>query len=304
MIDQVQILGCHSATPRSNAYPSAQVVQMRGRYFLVDCGEATQMRLREQKVSFSKIKHIFISHLHGDHYYGLIGLISTFSLLNRNADLHIYGPKGIKQITLLQLKLGGTYTKFNLFFHELDSKQSELIFEDDKVKVSTIPLDHRIYTNGFLFEEKPKLRKLNMDVIGQIEEIEVCDYENLKKGKDFSLPDGSLLDNKKLTFDPEKPKKYAYLSDTTFKTDIIPLIEKCDLIYHEATFMEGEAHLAEKTKHSTAKQAAKIAEMAKVKKLIIGHYSNRYEHSSMLLNEAKSVFENTVDAYSGLIVKI
>jgi len=304
LIDQVQILGCHSATPRNNAFPSAQIVQMRGRFFLVDCGEGTQMRLREQKISFSKIKHIFISHLHGDHYYGLIGLISTFSLLNRNADLHIYGPEGIKQIILLQLKLGGTYTQFNLFFHELTSTKTELIFEDEKVSIRTIPLDHRIYTNGFLFEEKPKPRKINIEAVDQIAEIEICDYENLKKGKDFRLPDGSLLDNKKLTFDPEKSKKYAYLSDTAFKPDLIPLIENCDLIYHEATFMEGEAHLAEKTKHSTAKQAGKIAEMANVKKLIIGHYSNRYEHSSMLLNEAKSIFENTIDAYSGLVVKI
>lgn len=304
MISKVTVLGCHSATPRSNAYPSSQVVEMRGRFMLVDCGEGTQMRLREQKISFTKIKHIFISHLHGDHFYGLIGLISTFSLLNRNADLHIYGPKGIKQIILLQLKLSASYTKFKLFFHELESNNPELIFEDDKIRVHTVPLDHRVYTNGFLFQEKERDRKLNMDAVQSYPEIEVCDYNNIKKGKDYTLEDGTIIPNADLTFAPNPSKSYAYLSDTSFKPSICQQIGNCNLIYHEATFMESEIDLAEKTKHSTAKQAGTIAKEAQVKKLMIGHFSNRYTDLNQVLEEAKETFENTILAKSGLSVII
>ncbi|MGB0836822.1 MAG: ribonuclease Z [Flavobacteriaceae bacterium] len=299
MKNKLTILGCHSATPRAGAFPSAQVLEMRGRFFLIDCGEATQMRIREQKISFNKIKHIFISHLHGDHFYGLVGLISTLSLLNRAPDLHIYGPKGIKEIILLQLKLSKSYTKFQLFFHELTSDQPELIFEDEKLQVSTIPLEHRVYTNGFLFQEKTKERKLNMSAIDLESEIDICDYQNIKNGKDYIKEDGTIISNVELTFDPETPKSYAYCSDTAYKPEICSEIKKSTLLYHEATFLESEANLAEKTKHSTALQAAKIADQAEVGKLLLGHYSNRYPNTEVFEQEAKSIFKNSEAVHAG-----
>jgi ribonuclease Z len=299
LINELTILGCHSATPRANAYPSAQLLCLRGRHFLIDCGEGTQMRIREQKISFAKIKHIFISHLHGDHFFGLIGLISTFSLLNRAPELHIYGPKGLKEILLLQLKLSESYTRFPLVFHELTSKHSEKIFEDDKVEVYTVPLSHRVYTNGFLFKEKEKERKLNISAIDEYPEIEICDYQNLKDGKDYVLESGDIVNNKELTFDPDRAKSFAYLSDTSYKPDICELISKCDLIYHESTFLKTEEALAKKTKHSTAEQAAKIAEQAKVKTLLLGHYSNRYKGTSEFIQEAKRIFPSVKAAESG-----
>ena len=192
---QLTILGCHSATPRTFAHPTSQYLEINNRSFLIDCGEGTQTQLRKYKVRFSKLDHIFISHLHGDHFFGLIGLISTFGLLGRQNDLHVYGPNGIKEIIELQLKLSNSHLKFGLYFHELESNESELIYEDDKVEVHTIPLEHRIYTNGFLFKEKLGERKLNIEVIKENPEIEICDYQNLKNGKDFTTENGTIIKN-------------------------------------------------------------------------------------------------------------
>ncbi|MDY0779750.1 ribonuclease Z [Tenacibaculum sp. IB213877] len=289
---QLTILGCHSATPRANAYPTAQYLEINNRHFLIDCGEGTQRQMRKYKVGFSKINHIFISHLHGDHFFGLIGLISTFGILNREKDLHIYGPVGIKEITLMQLKLTSSYTKYKIIFHELSSTKSELIFEDDKVTVHTIPLDHRVYTNGYLFTEKPKPRNLHLDNIKMYDEIEVCDYHNLKAGKDFILSSGEIISNTELTIDPPKPKSYAYCSDTKFKPAIVPIISEVDILYHESTFLTDLERLCEKTKHSTAQQAAIIAEKANVGKLILGHYSSRYTNLEEFKKEAQTVFDN------------
>ncbi|MFY0603470.1 MAG: ribonuclease Z [Flavobacteriaceae bacterium] len=288
---KLTILGCHSATPRVNAHPTAQYLEINNRHFLIDCGEGTQRQMRKHKVGFSKINHIFISHLHGDHFFGLIGLISTFGILNRERELHIYGPTGIKEVTQLQLKVSKTYSNFNLVFHELTSKESELIFEDEKVIVHTIPLNHRVYTNGFLFSEKKGLRKLNIDAIKHIKEIDTCDYQSLKVGKDFALSNGEVISNDILTFNPPKPKSYAFCSDTSFKPDIVPIIENVELLYHEATFLTDREDLAKKTKHSTAKQAAEIAKMANVKSLVIGHYSSRYKDIEAFKNEAELIFQ-------------
>ncbi|MBA6155254.1 ribonuclease Z [Tenacibaculum sp. S7007] len=293
------ILGCHSATPRVNAYPTSQYLEINNRHFLIDCGEGTQRQMRKYKVGFSKINHIFISHLHGDHFFGLIGLISTFGILNREKDLHIYGPKGIKEITVLQLKLSKSWTKYQLIFHELESKESELIFEDDKVTIYTIPLDHRVYTNGFLFKEKPKLRKLHIANIQQYDEIETCDYHNIKAGKDYVLSTGEVVMNDELTIDPPKPKSYAFCSDTAYKPSIIPIIKNVDLLYHEATFLNDREDLCEKTKHSTAEQAATIANNANVEKLVIGHYSSRYSNLKGFKKEAQAVFKNVELAEAG-----
>ncbi|MGB0789688.1 MAG: MBL fold metallo-hydrolase, partial [Marinirhabdus sp.] len=186
---KLTILGCHSATPRVNAHPTAQVLEVRGHLFLIDCGEGTQVQLRKYSIKFSRIKHIFISHLHGDHFYGLVGLIASFRLLGREADLHVYGPKGIKEAITLQLKLGKSWTDYKLFFHELQSQKDELIFEDEKVSVTTIPLEHRVYTNGFFFKEKPKDRKLNIEAARKLN-IDLSQYHKIKQGYDAETKDG------------------------------------------------------------------------------------------------------------------
>ncbi|AWG22020.1 ribonuclease Z [Flavobacterium faecale] len=290
---KLTILGCYAATPRTFTNPTAQVLEIKNRLFLIDCGEGTQVQLRKNKIKFSKINHVFISHLHGDHFFGLIGLISTFSLLGRTTDLHVHGPKGIKEISLLQLKLSNSYTNYNLYFHELESLESEIIFEDDKVIVKTIPLQHRVYTNGFLFEEKIESRKLNLSIVERYG-IEKCYYQNIKNGKDITLDSGEVVSNDKLTFDPDPTMQYAFCSDTRYNEAILPIIEGVDVLYHEATFLESEKALAQKTMHSTAIEAATIAKKANVKKLILGHYSTRYESIDLFQKEAKTVFDNVV----------
>lgn len=301
---KLTILGCHSATPRVNAHPTSQFLEIKNHHFLIDCGEGTQVQLRKFKVRFSKINHIFISHLHGDHFYGLIGLISTFRLLNRQQELHIYGPKGIKEVITLMLKLSDSWTHYPLLFHELTSKKSELIFEDDKVEVTTIPLNHRIYTNGFLFREKVGLRKLNMAGISKYKDIEICDYQNLKNGRDFILENGTIIKNEELTFDPDIPKSYAYCSDTSYFPEIVNQIKGVNCLYHETTFLNNKQELAHKTKHSTAEEAAKIAKKANVKQLIIGHFSGRYKSKIDFSTEAKRIFNNTFLAEDGKVFEI
>lgn len=296
---KLTILGCHSATPRVNAHPTSQFLEIKNHAFLIDCGEGTQVQLRRYGIKFSKIKHIFISHLHGDHLFGLVGLVSTFRLLNRETELHVYGPKGIKEIITLQLKLSNSWTHYPLIFHELTSTKSELIFEDAKVEVFTIPLDHRIYTNGFLFKEKLGERKLNMGKIAKYNEIEICDYQNLKIGRDFKLQNGGILKNEELTLNPTPPKSYAFCSDTAYFPEIVDLIKNVSCLYHEATFLKDKEELATRTKHSTAEQAAKIAEKANVGQLIIGHYSGRYKNKEAFKTEASAIFKNTSLAAEG-----
>ena len=295
---KLSILGCYAATPRTITNPTSQVLEINNRLFLIDCGEGTQVQLRKNKIKFSAINHIFISHLHGDHCYGLIGLVSTFMLLNRTNDLHIYGPKGIKEMILMQLKLSNSYTSYGLFFHELESLQSEIIFEDKKVIVRTIPLKHRIYTNGFLFEEKIGERKLNVEAAKKLG-IDKCYFQNIKNGKDISLDDGTIIPNEDLSFDAIAPKSYAFCSDTVYDESIIETIKNVDVLYHESTFLESEKDKCERTMHSTAKQAATIAKKADVKKLILGHYSTRYTDIELFKTEAKTVFENVELANDG-----
>ena len=288
---KLTILGCYAATPRTFTNPTAQILDIQNRLFLIDCGEGTQVELRRNKIKFSKINHIFISHLHGDHFYGLVGLVSTFMLLNRTTDLHIYGPKGIKEIILLQFKLAGSYTNFGLFFHELTATESELIYEDKKVSVHTIPLKHRVYTNGFLFREKIGERKLNVVAVENYK-IDTCYYQNIKNGKDSTLDDGKIIENSQLTFDPMAPKSYAFCSDTVYNEAIIPIIENVDVLYHEATFLESEVEKSGTTMHFTAKQAATIAAKANVKQLILGHFSTRYDNIELFKEEAATIFTN------------
>lgn len=297
-MSKLTILGCHSATPRINANPTSQVVEIGNHIFLIDCAEGTQIQLRRFKVKFSRIKHIFISHLHGDHYFGLAGLISTFRLLTRVTDLHIYGPKGIKKIITLQMKLAESWTNYNLIFHELESKESQLIFEDEKLEVFTIPLKHRIYTNGFLFKEKPTERKLLIDKAID-ENINKAYFRKLKQGFDVLNEKGKLIKNELVTTEGQKPKSYAFCSDTAYNKEIVPLIKGVDLLYHESTFLKTHKNLAKQTKHSTAKEASKIAKMANVKTLMLGHYSSRYDNKDLFKAEAQEVFDNVVLAQDG-----
>jgi ribonuclease Z len=295
---KLTILGCYAASPRTLTNTTSQVLEIKNHLFLIDCGEGTQVQLRKNKIRFSKINHIFISHLHGDHFFGLIGVVSTFALLNRTTDLHIYGPKGIKEIIMLQLRLSNSWINYGLFFHELESNVSETIYEDSKVLVKTIPLKHRVYTNGFLFEEKLGERKLNVDAV-QNYKIETCYYQNIKNGKDITIENGTVIANCELTFDPVAAKSYAFCSDTFYDESIVPIIKKVSLLYHESTFLKSEEALAKKTLHSTAAQAAIIASKACVKQLILGHYSNRYKSIESFKEEAITIFENVLLADDG-----
>lgn len=292
------VLGCYAATPRTLTNPTSQVLEMQNRLFLIDCGEGTQVQLRKNKIKFSKINQIFISHLHGDHCYGLIGLVSTFMSLARVNDLHIYGPKGIKQIINLQLRLSNSWTNYKLIFHELTSTESEVIFEDDKVIVKTIPLKHRVYTNGFLFQEKEGERKLDINAVQEYE-IETCYFQNIKNGKDITLDDGRVIPNDQLSFDALPPKSYAFCSDTVYDESIVSLIKDVDVLYHESTFLDSEEHLSGKTMHCTAKQAAKIALKANVGQLVLGHFSTRYPSIELFREEAQTIFQNVLLADDG-----
>lgn len=297
---RIYILGCYAATPRTMTNPTSQVLEIKNHMFLIDCGEGTQVQLRKNKIKFSRINHIFISHLHGDHFFGLPGLISTFRLLGRDKEMHIYGPRGIKEAITLLLKLGDSWTNYQLIFHELTSKESELIYEDDKVTVETVPLDHRVYTNGFLFREKLGERKLNIGAIAEYK-IDKAYFRNIKKGKNVILDNGTVIANSELTFDPPKPKSYAYCSDTAYKPDIVEQINDVNVLYHESTFLDSEAHLSGKTKHATAKEAAAIAKSADVGKLILGHYSTRYKSIELFKKEAEEIFPNVDLADDGKI---
>jgi ribonuclease Z len=297
---KLTILGCYSATPRTNTNPTSQVLDIQNHLFLIDCGEGTQVELRRNKIKFARIKHIFISHLHGDHFFGLVGLISTFRLLTRETDLHIYGPKGLKDIITLQMKLTESWTNYQLIFHELTSKDSQCIFEDDKVEVHTIPLNHRVYTNGFLFKEKENERKLNVTA-AENEHINVAYYRKLKQGFDVLNEEGKLIKNELVTSDGKKPLSYAFCSDTMYDEAIIPIIKNVDVLYHESTFLDKNKKLAEPTKHSTAKQAATIAKKANVKRLILGHYSTRYNGINEFKVEANTVFDNVELAEDGKV---
>ncbi|MCH4553339.1 MULTISPECIES: ribonuclease Z [Aestuariibaculum] len=288
---KLTILGCYSATPRALTNTTSQVLEINNHMFLIDCGEGTQVQLRKHKIKFNRIKHIFISHLHGDHFFGLVGLISTFRLLTRETDLHIYGPKGIKEVITLQMKLSDSWTNYKLIFHELTSTESQLIFEDDLVEVHTIPLNHRVYTNGYLFKEKEGNRKLDINLVEEAN-IDVAYYRKLQQGFDVVNEDGVLIANEKVTKPAKKPKSYAFCSDTMYKEDIVPIIKDVDVLYHESTFLEKHANLAPQTKHSTAKEAATIAKKANAGVLLLGHYSTRYDSLKPFKEEAQEVFKH------------
>ena len=297
---KLHILGCHAATPRSTTNPTSQVLESRNQLFLIDCGEGTQVQLRKRHLKFSRIDHIFISHLHGDHFFGLPGLLATFRLMGREKDIHIFGPKGIKEAITVFMRLGETEPGYTLHFHELSGTDSECILENEKISIHTIPLDHRIYTNGFLFREQPKLLNLKIEVIENYG-IDTSQFLNIKQGKDVMLGDGRIIPNAELTQPPPKQKSYAFCSDTAYNRRIIPLIREVDTLYHDATFLASESHLTASTKHATAIEAATLAKEAGVERLILGHYSSRYTDLQAFLDEARPVFSNTELAQDGAV---
>ena len=297
---KLTILGCFSASPTKDSFPSAQILEIGGLNVLIDCGEGTQIQLRKYGIKFNSIEHIFISHLHGDHFFGLPGLISTFRLLGRTKPLNIYGPIGIKKAITLMLKLGNSWTNYDLRFTELNSLNSVNLLEKKKFSVHTIPLNHRVYTNGFLFKEFKKERKLLIDKVLKFK-IDKTQLRGIKMGKDGVMSNGEIISNSDLTEPKPSDITYAYCSDTCFYPEIIPLIKKCDVLYHESTFLDSHLELANKTKHSTAKQAAEIAKLAHVKKLILGHFSSRHKNLNDFKSEAIKVFGNSELASDGKV---
>jgi len=299
---EVLILGSGSALPTISANQTSQVVSCGNQHFLVDCGEATQVQLRKNKVKIQQINQVFISHLHGDHFFGLVGLLSTMHLLGRRAELHIFGPKGLDEIVEIQFRNAGSHLSFNMVFHSIE-KAGDVLYEDGKVMVTSLPLKHRIPCYGFHFQEKKGLRKLDGQKLVEYN-IPVYARKSIAEGQDFRSEEGVIVKNAELTTDPPKPKAYAFCSDTAYYEKLIPFIQEVDLLYHEATFLESERERAKKTFHSTAKDAASIAEKANVKQLIMGHFSNRYKNKDGFLQEARMVFKNTDVAEEGKEYKL
>ncbi|MES2396525.1 MAG: ribonuclease Z [Bacteroidota bacterium] len=295
---ELTILGCSSATPTSTRNPTAQLLNIAERFFLIDCGEATQIQLRKFKLKFQRINHIFISHLHGDHYLGLIGLLSSMHLLGRTVDLQLYCPPELEEIIEVQFKHSQTYLRFKIVYHHHKYIANDLIFEDNKVEVRTILLNHRIPCCGFLFTEKPLLANISKEII-QKYHIPVEQILAIKSGADFITTEGELIPNSNLVSNKLKPRSYAYCSDTCYDERIIDIIKGVDLLYHEATFLNEMLPRAKETFHSTALQAATIAQKAEVHQLMIGHYSARYRDLQPLLDEAQTVFSNTILSIEG-----
>ena len=291
------ILGSSSAMPTSERYPTAQVLNVLGRFFLIDCGEGTQHQLRRNRINYSKITHIFISHLHGDHFFGLIGLISTLSLQGRRGELHIYAHSELQRYTKFQMEfLGMDDPGFQIIFHPLNFKKPQVILEDKKLKITSFPLKHRISCCGFRFEEQPKEANIIKEKI-KLYNIPIREIKDIKAGADFVTEAGTLIPNKDLVIPAPKPRSYAFCSDTAYNEAMIPEIAGVDLLYHEATFAEDEAMVAAETFHSTGKQAALIAQKAGAGKLLIGHFSSRYKSPVPILDEAKTIFPNTEIGY-------
>lgn len=295
---ELTVLGCSSATPTSKRNPTAQLLNVAERFFLIDCGEATQIQLRKFKLKFQRINHIFISHLHGDHYLGLMGLISSMHLLGRTNELHLYCPAELQEIIDIQLKHSQSYLKFPIVYHPHSYTDNEIIFEDAKVEVRTIVLNHRIPCCGFLFKEKQIPANVSKEVIAKYQ-LKVDQILQAKAGQDVVLSDGKTIPNSELVTKIVTPRTYAYCSDTCYDERVIELIKGVDLLYHEATFLHEMEARAKETYHTTALQAGRIAKKANVKKLMIGHYSARYNDVVVLLEEAKKEFSNTILAVEG-----
>ena len=303
MTFSVTILGSSSALPTSTRYPSAHVLNAHERLFLIDCAEGTQMQLRRLHIKMSKINHIFISHLHGDHTLGLVGLISTFNLVGRKSDLHIYANAKLEENLTYNLNFFIEELTFKVVFHPVDQNKHQVIYDDGKLVVESLPLRHRVPAAGFLFREKRGRPNIRKELIEKYS-LSLAEIGSIKNGNDLTLPDGQLISNKDLTYYSSEPRTYAYCSDTLFSERLVGMIKNVDLLYHEATFANEDLKLAKLTGHSTAGQAATIASKSGATKLIIGHFSSRYKSVYPLLDEAKKIFENTVAAEDGQVFEV
>ncbi|MCD7916540.1 MAG: ribonuclease Z [Tannerellaceae bacterium] len=299
----IHILGCGSALPTTQHLTTSQIINLRDKLYMMDCGEGTQVQMRKMRIKFSRLNHIFTSHLHGDHCFGLPGLISTFGMLGRTATLHIHAPKEIEDYLLPILKLFNQYLPYKVHLNIIDPTQHALVMENRSLEVYSIPLHHRIPTCGFLFKEKQKEDHLVKEM-ADFYQIPTKLLQGIKQGEDFITPEGEIIPNSRLTRPAVPAKKYAYCSDTAYYPPIIPIIKEVDLLYHEATFAECDAVRAKKTYHTTAKQAAEIARSAQVKKLLIGHFSARYEDDQPLKEEADTIYPDTILAKEGLTLSL
>jgi ribonuclease Z len=299
----VTILGSSSALPTINRNLTAHLLNVDERFFLVDCGEGTQLQLKKCKAKFSRLDHIFITHLHGDHIFGLPGLISTFNLLGRKHALHIYAHPDLKKV--LDQYLSYFYTKldFSLVYHPLNLTSPGIIFENKRITVQSFPLKHRIPTCGFIFKENPRLLNIRKEMI-DYHAIPIREIVNIKRGSDFITEEGNVIPNEALTYASAPPKSYAFCSDTAYTEEIIPYIKNADLLYHEATYSEEDNDRAIEHFHSTAAQAATIAKLSNAGKLLIGHFSARYKDTTPLIEQARKIFPNTVGAEDGMEILV
>jgi ribonuclease Z len=299
----IHILGCGSALPTTRHMATSQIVNLRDKLYMIDCGEGTQVQMRHMRIKFNRLNHIFISHLHGDHCFGLPGLISTLGMLGRTGDLFIHAPKGIEDYLQPILNLFNKGLPFRVQLNQIDASKHALIMEDRSIEVYSIPLNHRTPTCGFLFAEKQKEAHLIREII-DFYQVPIHFLHRIKQGDDYTAPNGEVIPNNRLTRPAEPAKRYAYCSDTTYFPTIIPIISNVDLLYHEATFAEADRNRAKETYHSTATQAAEIAKRAKAKRLVIGHFSARYEDDNILKKEADPIFPNTILAKEGLVLPV
>ncbi|MBO7557098.1 MAG: ribonuclease Z [Bacteroidaceae bacterium] len=300
---EVTVLGCGSALPTVKHNGSGMVVNIREKYFLVDCAEGTQVELRRNHIHLNRLFNVFITHLHGDHCFGLMGLISTLGLLGRTAPLHVYGPQDIEILFQPLIDYHCNGMTYEVVFHPIDTHQNICIYEDKSLQVFTIPLKHRIRCCGYYFKEKELSRHILKEAIEKYN-IPISQINNVKAGLDYVMPNGQIIKNEVLTTPPSPTRSFAYCSDTVFRPEIAEMIKGVNLLYHEATFAESEKLLCSKVYHSTAKQAAEIARLAGAKQLMLGHYSSRYNDETILQKEAAEVFENTILAKEGLVVTV
>lgn len=297
------ILGSSSALPKPDRFTTAHVLNVHERFFLIDCGEGTQIQLRRFKIRFGRIHNIFITHLHGDHFFGLPGILSSFNLMGRKVPLNIYGPDKLEQIIMGLYETMGEKLNYEIIFNKVNFSQPELILDTDKLSVTSVPLRHKIPSVGYIFREKEKLRKISRDLVDELG-LGVKEIIRLKSGQDVIRPDGTELKSEDLTSPAPAPRSYAFISDTRYSEMIIPLIQGIDLLYHEATYLDVMKRRAKETGHSTAAEAARIAKQAGVGKLIIGHFSARYKTCLPLLMEAQEIFPETIAAEDGLCIDV
>ena len=293
----VTILGNNSAVPAFDRHPTSQLITLDGVNFLVDCGEGTQIQMMKYKIRRAKISHIFISHLHGDHYFGLVGLINSFGLLNHQQDLHVYGPSPLQEIIELQLKVANTVLPFQLYFHTISKKG--ILVDDPKFQVNCFRTNHRIECYGFVFSEKKKPRKIDVEKVRE-EGIPASFYKRLEEGLDYTTKDNRLIKNEDVTTETPRGKTYVFCADTKYDESLVPYLRNADMIYHETTYLDNFKDRAEQRFHSTSRQAATMAKKAKVKKLLIGHFSSKYAELDEFEKEARDVFENTEIAVEGV----